>query len=101
MAQTIAVPSLMSNTLLSVPSECITIFPSVRTPSTSKRTRRILAARGVVTGSEFRVQSSEFRVQSSEFSVHGSGFLLSFLRSDWVLVFVRFWFSFGLDLRLV
>src|SRR5262245_10992205 len=33
-----AVPSLMSNCLLSVPSACIRILPSVKTPSTSNNT---------------------------------------------------------------
>src|SRR5215510_1946952 len=43
-AQMIPVPSLMSNCLLSVPSALRRILPSVSTPSTSNRIRRIFTA---------------------------------------------------------
>src|SRR5205823_6323140 len=67
--------------LLSVPSACSRIFPSVRTPSTSKRislTREAFESRGKedsshkVPGSGFRVLGS--RVPGSWFVVRGSGF---------------------------
>src|SRR6266571_6576929 len=48
-AQTMAVPSLMSNSLLSVPSACKRILPSVSTPSTSNSTSLIFEARTLIT----------------------------------------------------
>src|SRR5262245_26711134 len=43
------VPSLMSNCLLSLPSGCSRILPSVSTPSTSKRTSLIWRACASIT----------------------------------------------------
>src|SRR5258706_8641619 len=72
-AQTMPVPSLMSNTLLSLPSACNSSVPSVSTPSTSKRIKRTRLARSAITGSGFAALGSGFMVPRSGF-VLGSWF---------------------------